>query len=74
MKNNSSNKNLELYRSMLPYGAIKEIIEESGFHRNTIYGFLKGKSQNPDVEKAILQKISKIKNEREELLKEAGLL
>lgn len=59
---------------MLPYGAIKEIIAETGIHRNSITNFLAGKHNNYEVEKAILRKIAEIRKEREELLKEAGLL
>lgn len=74
MKNNLNKEMRNEYKKMLPYGAIKEIVEETGLCRNSIYNFLKGKSNNPDIEKAILKKISRIKKEREKLLKEAGLL
>ncbi len=74
MKNHLSEEILKRYRSKLPYGAIKEIMEDTGYCRTSIFNFLKGKNYNPEIEKVILQKITKIKRDREVLLKEAGLL
>lgn len=73
MEKKSNSDILEIYRKSLPHGYIKKIAKESGVTVASVQCFLRGKTKSQKIELAILRKIAELKEEREELLKRAGL-
>lgn len=67
-------KTLEVYRSMLPYGAQKEIAERIGVRDASIADFLAGRLNSWRIESAILDYIADFHAKRQAKLEKAGLL
>jgi len=63
----------EVYRSKLPTNSFVEIARMANVSQPLVSSWFSGKSNNVQIEYAILRYISKIRKEREELLIEAGL-
>ena len=65
---------LGLYRSMLPYGAQKEIAGRIGVRDASICDFLAGRIYSRRIEDAVLDYIAEVRADRQAKLKAAGLL
>ena len=74
MKNNSRKEILDLYRSKLPHGSISEIAKIANVQQSTVSQFFRGNSKSIKIEYAVLRYIKQLKEEKETLLMEAGLL
>lgn len=73
MKKVANKEKLEIYRSLLPYGAQKEIATKLGVSVQAVCNYLKGRQGSERIETAILEKIAEVKEARQRLLKRAGL-
>jgi len=69
----ASPETLESYRSMLPYGAQKEIAERLGIRDASIADFLAGRVYDWRVESAILDYITDFHANRQAKLERVGL-
>lgn len=65
---------LALYRSMLPYGAQKEIAIRIGVREASISDFLAGRLHSWRIENAVLDYIADVRADRQAKLRKAGLL
>ncbi len=74
MKKTISKETRELYRRSLPHGYQKKIADELGINKVAISQFLAGMSASKRIEDAILKTIGDLQRERNELLKEAGII
>lgn len=73
MEKNVNKEILDFYRKSLPHGYKKKIAEELGVSASSIQSFLNGRSRSRQIENAILKTMVGLKEEREDLLKRAGL-
>ena len=65
---------LDLYKSELPYGYAAVISKKAGVNVMTVTNFFAGRSKNLKVEYAILKYLRELREEKENLMKEAGLI
>ena len=73
MKKVVNTEKLEIYRSLFPHGAQKEIAVKLGVSVVAVSQYLKGQHRSERIEAAILEKIAEVKEARQRLLKRAGL-
>ncbi|MDL2319907.1 hypothetical protein LJC45_02105 [Alistipes sp. OttesenSCG-928-B03] len=65
---------VEVYKSMLPFGAISIIADRAGVSRQSVHAYLSGKSRSQRIEDATLNYLAELRKERKQKLKKAGLL
>ena len=62
------------YEELLPYGYKSAIAKRAGCTRQTVSAFFKGRSKSKKIEDAILEILAELKLEREEKMRNAGLI
>jgi len=74
MKKTLSKEALEQFKSALPYGAKKRIIQNSGYKSMTsVYNFLNGITYNAKIAKEVRREALNYNNLRKRLLKKEGI-
>ena len=73
MESEKRNEMLSVYRAELPHGAMKKIAKKASVHPMSVTHFLKGRNKSYRIEKAVLEYIAELREERKRLINEAGL-